>query len=67
MAGVTALSAYATINHYKALDQRDKDLRSYVRLFLVRVLHYEGGPGPDKADWIKFITDWVKKMKPLNV
>jgi len=57
-----ALSAYATINHYKALEQRDEDLRSYVRLFLLPgVLHYEGGPGPDKADWIKFITDWVEK------
>ena len=57
-----ALSAFATINHYKALEQKDKDLRSYARLFLLPgVLHYEGGPGPDKADWIKFITGWVEK------
>ena len=57
-----ALSAFATINHYKALSQKDKDLRSYARLFLLPgVLHYEGGPGPDKADWIKAITGWVEK------
>lgn len=57
-----ALSAYATINHYKALEQKDKDLRSFARLYLLPgVLHYEGGPGPDKADWIKVITGWVEK------
>jgi feruloyl esterase len=57
-----ALSAYATIDHYKALEKKDKDLRSYARLFLLPgVLHFEGGPGPDKADWIKSITDWVEK------
>jgi len=57
-----ALSAYATINHYKALEQKDKELRSYVRLFLLPgVLHFEGGPGPDKADWIELITGWVER------
>jgi hypothetical protein len=57
-----ALSAFATINHYKAIEQKDKDLRSFIRLFLLPgVLHYEGGPGPDKADWIKLITDWVEE------
>ena len=57
-----ALSAFATINHYKAIELKDKDLRSYIRLFLLPgVLHFEGGTGPDKADWIKFITGWVEK------
>jgi len=57
-----ALSAYATIKYYKTLEQNDKDLRSYARLFLLPgVLHFEGGTGPDKADWIKLITDWVEK------
>ena len=57
-----ALSAYATIDHYKALEKKDKDLRSYARLFLLPgVLHFEGGAGPDNADWIKSITDWVEK------
>jgi feruloyl esterase len=56
-----ALSAFATINHYKAIEQKDKDLRSYTRLFLLPgVLHFEGGAGPDKADWIKLISDWVE-------
>jgi hypothetical protein len=59
-----ALSAYATINHYKSLEPHDADLRSFARLFLLPgVLHYEGGQGPDKADWIKFITDWVEKQE----
>jgi feruloyl esterase len=57
-----ALSASATIKYYKTLEKNDKDLRSYVRLFVLPgVLHYEGGPGPDKADWIKIITGWVEK------
>jgi feruloyl esterase len=57
-----ALSAYATINHYKAVEKEDRDLKSWIRLFLLPgVLHFTGGPGPDKADWINLITGWVEK------
>ncbi|MFZ0283002.1 MAG: tannase/feruloyl esterase family alpha/beta hydrolase [Bacteroidales bacterium] len=57
-----ALSAFSTIEHYKAIAQKDKDLKSYVRLFLLPgVLHFQGGSGPDQADWIKLITGWVEK------
>ncbi len=57
-----ALSAFSTIEHYKAIEHKDKDLRSYVRLYLLPgVLHFQGGPGPDQADWIKVITGWVEK------
>jgi feruloyl esterase len=57
-----ALSAFSTINHYKAIEQNDKDIRSFIRLFLLPgVLHYQGGTGPDQADWIRLITGWVEK------
>jgi len=57
-----AQSAFSTINHYKAIEQKDKDIKSYIRLFLLPgVLHGSGGPGPDIVDWIKVITNWVEK------
>jgi pimeloyl-ACP methyl ester carboxylesterase len=56
-----ALSAYATIEHYKALEARDPAIRDYVRLFLLPgVLHCSSGPGPDKTDWIGLLRDWVE-------
>ena len=56
-----ALSAYATIEHYEQAMQKDKDLQSYVRLFLLPgVLHCGGGTGPDNIDWLKIIRDWVE-------
>lgn len=57
-----ALSAYSTIDHYHAAAKRDKDINSFIKLYLLPgVLHFEGGPGPDKADWIGAITSWVEK------
>jgi hypothetical protein len=42
-----ALSAYATINHYKAIEEIDPEVRDYIRLFLLPgVLHCGSGPGP---------------------
>ena len=59
-----ALSAYATIEHYKALGENDPAITDYVRLFLLPgVLHCGGGPGPDKADWIGLLRDWVENGK----
>ena len=59
-----ALSAYATIEHYKEALQKDKNLPSYVRLFLLPgVLHCGGGTGPDQVDWLKLIRDWVEEGK----
>ena len=56
-----ALSAYATIEHYKALGEKDPAISDYVRLFLLPgVLHCGGGPGPDKANWIGLLRDWVE-------
>lgn len=59
-----ALSAYATIQHYEEAMTKDKDLQSYVRLFLLPgVLHCGGGTGPDNIDWVKLIQDWVENGK----
>ncbi len=59
-----ALSAFATIRHFQQVELKDKDVRSYFRLFLLPgVLHCSGGPGPDQADWLELIRDWVEKGK----
>jgi feruloyl esterase len=56
-----ALSAYATIEHYKALGEKDPAISDYVRLFMLPgVLHCSKGSGPDKADWIGLLRDWVE-------
>ena len=56
-----ALSAYATIEHYQALGERDPAITDYVRLFMLPgVLHCSSGPGPDKTDWIGLLRDWVE-------
>jgi hypothetical protein len=59
-----ALSAYATIQHYEEAMKKDKDLPSYIRLFLLPgVLHCGGGTGPDNVDWVKLIQGWTENDK----
>ena len=59
-----ALSAFETIKHFQEVEQKDKNIQSYIRLFLLPgVLHCGGGPGPDDVDWIKLIRDWVENDK----
>jgi hypothetical protein len=59
-----ALSAYATIQHYEDAMKKDRDLQSYIRLFLLPgVLHCDGGTGPDNVDWVKLIQDWTESDK----
>jgi hypothetical protein len=59
-----ALSANATIQHYEEAMQKDKDLQSFIRFFLLPgVLHCGGGTGPDNVDWVKLIQDWVENGK----
>ena len=59
-----ALSAFETIKHYQEVEQKDKNIQSYIRLFLLPgVLHCGGGPGPDDVDWLKLIRDWVENDK----
>lgn len=57
-----ALSAYATIDHYEAALKKDKELNSYIRLFMMPgVLHCGGGTGCDNVDWVGLIQAWVEK------
>ena len=60
-----ALSAYSTIDHYESALKKDKDLNSYIRLFLLPgVLHCAGGTGCDNVDWVGLIQSWVEKNQP---
>jgi feruloyl esterase len=57
-----AQSAFSTINHFRSIEKNDRDLKSYIRLFMLPgVLHWADSPGPDQADWIQLITNWVEK------
>jgi feruloyl esterase len=59
-----ALSAFATIQHYEEAMQKDSDLQSFIRLFMLPgVLHCGGGTGPDNIDWVKLIREWVENEK----
>jgi hypothetical protein len=58
----SALPATRTIEYYEAVEKRDRDLRSYARLFMMPgVGHCRGGAGPDQADWIGALEQWVEK------
>jgi feruloyl esterase len=57
-----AISAYATINHYDQVKNKDPDAKNFLRLFLLPgVLHCGRGPGPSKVDWIELVRTWVEK------
>lgn len=60
-----ALSALTTIEHFEAVRSRDPQVDEYMRLYLLPgVLHCGGGPGPDQADWLEIVRDWVEKDQP---
>jgi feruloyl esterase len=57
-------NAVSTINYYRRVEQRDSSARQYTRLYLLPgVTHCDGGPGPDRVDWLKAIVDWVEHRK----
>ncbi len=59
-----SITAYATIEHYEAAMQIDKDLPSFLRLYLLPgVLHCAGGTGCDNVDWVGLIQAWVEDNK----
>ncbi len=59
-----ALNAISTINYYKRVEQRDRSARDFTRLYLLPgVGHCNGGPGPDKVDWLGALVDWVEHGK----
>ncbi len=56
-----ALSAFSTLDHYESVMQKDKDIQSYMRLFMLPgVLHCGGGVGCDNVDWVGLIRGWVE-------
>jgi feruloyl esterase len=56
-----ALSALSTIDHFEKVKKADPEAEEYLRLFLLPgVLHCGGGPGPDRADWLSIIMEWVE-------
>ena len=62
--GDAALTAYATIDYYEQVAERDPTHRDYVRMYLLPgVMHCLGGPGPDSVDWLSTIVDWVEHGK----
>ena len=57
-----ALSALGTIQYVDAVRARDAASRDYLRTFLMPgVLHCFGGPGPDRADFVAALENWVEK------
>jgi feruloyl esterase len=59
-----SVSAYSSIDHYEAALNKDKDLQSYIRLYLLPgVLHCGGGTGCDNVDWVALIRSWVEDNK----
>ena len=58
------LTALGSIKYYEQVQERDAGVRDYFRMFLMPgVLHCDGGPGPDTADWPATIADWVENGK----
>ena len=59
-----ALNAVATIDYYRRMTQRTPAANDFTRLYLMPgVVHCNGGPGPDRADWLSAIVDWVERGK----
>jgi len=60
-----SVSAFSTIEHFEAALKEDKDLNSYMRLFLLSgVLHCGGGTGCDNVNWVEVIQSWVENNQP---
>lgn len=55
------ISALDIVRHYEQARERDPELASYVRLFMLPGVTHTGGTGPGKADWLQLVQDWVEK------
>lgn len=59
-----ALNPISTINYYKRVLKHDTAANDYTRLYLLPgVVHCNGGPGPDRIDWLQPMVDWVEHGK----
>ena len=57
-----ALNPLATIRYYDRVIAKDPGAAEDVRLFMLPgVLHCAGGAGPDQADRLAAMVDWVEK------
>lgn len=55
------ISALGIVGHYEAVEKTDPALRDYMRLFMLPGVLHGGGKGPDQANWVRLIRDWVEK------
>ena len=55
------ISALGIVGHYETVEKKDPQLRDYMQLFMLPGVLHGGGKGPDQANWIGAIRDWVEK------
>ena len=55
------ISPLGIIGHYEAAEKKDPQLRDYARLFMLPGVLHMGGKGPDQANWLQALRDWVEK------
>jgi len=57
-----ALPATRSVEYYTAVAEQNPLVRLSARMFLLPgVAHCSGGPGPDRADWLTTLEQWVEK------
>lgn len=56
-----AISATDLILHYQEAQKVDSELTDYIRMYLLPGVLHGGGQGPDKANWLGILQDWVEK------
>jgi feruloyl esterase len=54
------ISALGIIRHYETAEKADPQIRDYMRLFMLPGVLHGGGRGPDQANWVRAIRDWVE-------
>lgn len=57
------ISALGIVGHYETLEKNDPQVKNYIRLFMLPGVLHSGGKGPDQANWLQAIRDWVEKDK----
>lgn len=55
------ISPLVIVQHYEAMEKIDPQLRDYARLFMLPGVLHMGGKGPDQANWVGALRDWVEK------
>jgi tannase/feruloyl esterase len=56
-----------SIEYCESVEKQDPALRAYFRLYMMSgVGHCRGGAGPDQADWITALEQWVENDTASN-